>query len=71
MWKSSAASSLDSTLCKSRRLPACCQGLDGLLQDLPDADTFKYPKKLAHMLIMDNAVMSDVLLAKDRWLSSF
>ncbi len=37
-----------------------------LTQDVPDADTFKYPKKLAHMLIMDNAVLSDVLTAKDR-----
>ena len=52
-----------------RRLPACCEGLDGAVRDLPDADTFKYPKKLAHMLIMDNAVMSDVLLAKDRYSS--
>ena len=38
----------------------------GLMWDVPGADTFKYPKNLAHMLIMDDAVMSDVLLAKDR-----
>ena len=30
------------------------------------ADTFRYPKKTADMLIMDDAVMADVLLAKQR-----
>ena len=30
------------------------------------ADTFRYPKKTADMLVMDDAVMADVLLAKQR-----
>ena len=35
----------------------------------PLADTFRYPKKTADMLVMDDAVMADVLLAKQRYLA--
>lgn len=60
-------SSSASRLRESRRLPNLARGLMWIVLD---ADTFKYPKKQAHMLIMDNAVMADVLLAKDRCTSA-